>query len=108
MVHVPFDVPVRMGIKRVILLITADLHLFVTPLGKDSVRCAKVTSYHLMTEPQAGGKSMNAIDLAFPAQLEIIHDLDHPIIVIIAYGGVAVARNFVVELCDGCRNWVGV
>lgn len=98
-------IPVRMYVLRIVLLIAADLDLFISPLWENRVRSTKVTSKLFMAEPQPRRERMYTINLF---ALDIIHDLDLPIIAYISNSRVAVAGNFIVELRDGREDGVGV
>ncbi len=101
-----FHVPICVHILWVILLIATDLNLFETPLRQDGIRRSKITSKNLVTESHTSSEGMDAIN--FVALLDIVNDLDGPVIVVIADSGVTVARDFMVEFGDGRRNLVGV
>lgn len=107
-IDMAFNIPVRMSIAGVIVLITSNFHLLETPLWQDRVGGTEITPKQLMTEPQTSSKRMNLVHLALLAQLDIIYNLDNPVVLIVSYSSVAVARNFVVVFGDRSWDRVGV
>ena len=90
-VPVVLDVPVRMGVTRIVLLITADLDLLEPPLWKDGVCRTEVAAENMVTEAQTGRERMDPLHLIFLAHLDIINDLDDPVVMMITDGRVAIA-----------------
>ena len=100
------DVPVRMRVSGVVLLLAADLDLLEAPLRQDGVRSAQVASQHLVAESHASSQRMDVLNLL--SSLQVVHDLDDPVVLFVADGRVTVARNFVVQLRDRGGDGVGV
>ena len=97
------DVPEGMDVRRVVLLLAADLDLLETPLREHSVRRAEITARGPVAEAQAGRERVDAFVLVLGATVDVIDDLDDPVVLVVADGRVTVARHFVVEL--GNRRW---
>ena len=106
MVPVALNVPVRMRVLRVVLLITADLDLLETPLRQDCVRSTKIATKRLVTETHASRERVHAVGLR--PRFKVINDFDNPVVLLVADGRVAIARDFVVQLRDGRRDGVRV
>ena len=98
------DIPIRMSVVRVVFLITRNLDLFEAPLREDRVRSTKITTKRLVSEPQASRQRVNAVDVLFAALFHIINNFNPPVIAMVAYGSVSVARDFMVEFCDRSRD----
>ena len=107
-INVALDVPVGVRIAWVVLLITADLDLFETPLRENCVCRTQITAENVVPEAQTGCKRVYTLQILLFAQFDIVHDFDDPIIMLVSDCRVAVARNFMVELRDGGRYCVGV
>ena len=95
-ITVTFDVPVRVRVFGVVLLVTADLNLLETPLRQNSVRSAEVASKVLVAETQTGGKRVNL--RWHRTLLDIVYDFNDPVVLVITDSRVTVARDFVVQL----------
>ena len=95
------DVPEGMDVRRVVLLLAADLNLLETPLREHSVRRAEITARGPVAEAQAGRERVDALVLVLGATVDVVDDLYDPIVLVVADGRVTVARHFIVEL----GNW---
>ena len=102
------NVPVGVNIIRVILLVAADFDLLETPLGKHSVRRAEVAARVLVAEAQPRRQRVDLLILVLAPTVDVVHDLDDPIVLVVADRRVAVARDFIVQLGDWCRDRVRV
>jgi len=84
-----------MRIRRIILLITANLDLLETPLRQNRIRRSKVTPQVLMLKPQPRRERMYLVHLG---PFDIVHNLDLPVIMVVPNRLVPVTRHLVVEL----------
>jgi hypothetical protein len=91
------NVPESMNIIRADILLTRYFDLLETPLRQYGVISAKVTSKYMVTQPHPRGQRLNGVNLIFAALLDIVYNLNAPIIMDIADGLVAIARHFIVE-----------
>lgn len=105
LVPVGLDVPVSVDIARVVLLDTGGLNLLETPLRQVDVASAEVAVEVDVSETEGGSQSA---DLGVIARRSVVDNLDNPVVLGVADGGVAVARNFVVGLGDGSGDRVRV
>ena len=96
-------VPVRVHVIRVVFLVARHLNLLEAPLGQDRVRRTEVAAERLVFETQARRERVNALDFVLRAKLDVVHDLDNPVVVIVADSRVSVARHLVLVL----RHWRG-
>ena len=103
-----FHVPVCVDILRVVFFVAADLDLFESPLRQDHIGSFKVTPEVYMLEPQPGRQRVDFFKVTFASSLDIVHDLNLPMVLHIANSFISVTRHLVVEFGDGSWNWVGV
>ena len=97
-----------MDIFRVVLLFAANLDLFESPLRQDRISSPQVTPEMHVPEPQPGRQRMNFLKVAFASPVDVVHDLDLPMILYVTNRLVSVAGYFVVEFGDGSWDRVGV
>lgn len=102
------DIPPRMRVLRVVLLVTGYLDLLPTPLRQRHIGGLEVTTQDLMPEPQPRRQRVNTFDVLLVAQDHVVDDLDDPVVVIIADRQVTVGGNFKVLLGHGRREGVRV
>ena len=100
------DIPVCVGILGVVLLFAGNLDLLETPLRKNSIRGSQVASQSLVLEAQSCSQRVDPVDLL--ATVNVVNDFDLPVIVPIADGIIAVARNFVGSFGDRSSDVVRV
>ena len=108
LVPVRLDVPVRVDVARVVLLVARHLDLLEAPLRQHRVRRAQVASGGLMPKPEARGQGVDPLVLVLGAAVDVIDNLNHPVVLVVADCGVAIARHFVVELRHRRRDRVRV
>ena len=107
-VPVRLDVPVRVDVARVVLLLAAHLDLLEAPLRQDRVRRAQVAARCLVAESQAGRQRVDPLVLVLGAAVDVVDDLDNPVILVVADSRVAVARHLIVKLRHRRRDGVRV
>lgn len=81
LIRVGFNVPLCVGITRVVLLGTRDLNLLETPLRQVSVGALQVTAKNLVLETKRSGKGANP---ATVTRSHIPDNLNLPVIFLIA------------------------
>jgi hypothetical protein len=100
-------VPMRVGIRFIVLLVARHFDLLEPPLGQHRVGRSQITSQCLVPKPQSSRQRMDPIDFLPPSPVQVIHDLNDPVVVIVPNCPVPVAAHFVVALChwrnDGVR-----
>lgn len=99
------DVPVCEHVAGVVLLDASDFNLLETPLWEIHVAGAEVTAETCMSQTECSGESADPATI--PA-CGIGHNLNCPMVFVIANGHVTVARNFVISLSKRSLNSVGV
>lgn len=99
------NVPVCEHVAGVVLLDASDFNLLETPLWEIHVAGAEVTAETCMSQTECSGEG--ADPAAIPA-CGIRHNLNCPMVFVIADGHVTVARHLVVSLSKRCLNSVGV
>lgn len=107
-IPVTLDIPIGVRIIWVVLLRARHLNLLEPPLGQVLVRSAEVASQMIVSEPQTRRKRMDTRNMILLSLLEIVNDLDLPVVMEIANRRVPVARHLVVELRDRRGNVMGV
>lgn len=94
------NVPVRVLILGIVVLVARHLDLLETPLRKYSIRCDQVAARVEVPESQPCRKRMDPVKLGARTSNEVVNDFDNPVIVRISDSSIAVARDFVVEFRD--------
>jgi len=87
------DIPVRVGIFGVVLLFTSNLDLLETPLRQDSICSSQIAAQCLMLEAQTCRQRVDPVDLL--ATVDIVYNFDLPVIMPVANGVIAIARNLI-------------
>jgi hypothetical protein len=104
-VPVSLNIPVGVGVARVVLLGASNLDLLETPLRQVHVAGSEITAKNLMLETESGGESS---DLATVTRGRVANNLDLPVVLFVTNSQVTVAGNLLVASCDGSSNVVGV
>lgn len=73
-------VPIGVHILGADILLARDFDLFETPLWQNCIIGPEITSKHLMLKTHSGRQRMDPLNLVLPSLLDIIHDLDYPVI----------------------------
>jgi hypothetical protein len=102
---VSLNIPVGVGVARVVLLGASNLDLLETPLRQVHVAGSEITAKNLMLETESGGESS---DLATVTRGRVANNLDLPVVLFVTNSQVTVAGNLLVASCDGSSNVVGV
>jgi hypothetical protein len=97
-IPVSLNVPVGVGVTRVVLLGASNLNLLETPLRKVDVASPEVAAKDLVLETESSGESP---DLAAVARSRITNNLNLPVVLVITNSQVTVAGNFLVASGDG-------
>lgn len=100
-----FNVPVGEGILWVVVLGAGDLNLLETPLRQVDISGTQITPKRSMPESECGGQGS---DLRPIVGGDILDNFNGEMVLIIADGGVAVTRDFLINLGDWCRDIVRV
>jgi len=95
-VPVALDVPMRVGVFRVVLLVAAHFDLLESPLGQALGRSAEVAPRYVMTEAQPSRERMYPLEALTTPAANVIDDLDIPVIILVTNRDVSVARHLVV------------
>lgn len=96
-----FNVPVSIDIAGLVLLRARDFNLLETPLGQIRVASTEVAAE--IRVPQPEGRSQRAYLRIVPRR-GITDNFNDPVVLGISHGGVSVAGDFPVTLCDGSSN----
>ena len=107
-VPMALDIPVGMFIFRRIRLVASDFHLLEAPSWKSGARSSKVAPAVLMPNAQASRQAVYPLKLFLATSKHVVDGLNHPVIVDVADCSVAVARDFVVILCERSSDGVRV
>lgn len=99
-VPLTLDVPVRIWVVRVVLIVARYLDLLESSLGRILVRRADVAVEYGVPETQTHRERVNPIDLLTLPTVKIVDDLDLPVVALIASVCISLARNPVVQLGD--------
>ena len=105
-IPVTLDIPNRVRVVGIILLIAADLDLFKAPGRQMNIGRNKVTPKVFMPEPQACRQAACIGDLFSTAEDEVGVDFDDPVITCIPDGAISVPGDLMVLLRNGGRNCV--
>ena len=105
LIPVSFDVPVGVHILGVVLRHAGSLDLLETPLRQVDITGAEIASKGGMLESES---SRQGPDLGSVARGNVADDFHRPVILLVADGGVSVARDFLVRLGDWGGDVVGV
>lgn len=97
-----------MRVFFIVFLGTRNFDLFESPLGQDGVGCAQITSQGLVPEPQTCRQRMDAVDLFPPASVQVVYNLDNPVVMPVSDSRVSVAADFIVGFGDRGSNSVRV
>jgi hypothetical protein len=102
-VPVSLNIPMGVGVARVVLLGAGNLDLLETPLRQVHVASSEIAAKNLMLETEGGGESA---DLAAVTGGRVADNLDLPVVLFVANGQVTVAGNLLVASCDRSSNIV--
>ena len=95
-----FYVPPGMNIARIVVLDTRYFNLLESPLRKDGICRTKVTSKLLVAETHSSCQRIDTIDMALASSLQIVHNFNAPVVMIVPDGRISVTRYFIVQLRD--------
>jgi hypothetical protein len=98
LVDVRLNVPVGVGIARVVFLGAGHLDLLETPLRQVDVAGAQIAAHRRVLQTEARGQGA---DLAPVAGRGVADNLNLPVVLIVTDSSVAVARNLPLRLGDG-------
>lgn len=96
-VPVRLNVPVGVGITRIVVLGAGNLNLSETPLRQIDIAGAEVATHDWVFQAEGSGQRANFASIT---RGNISHDLNLPVIFVVAYSKVAVAGDFLVRLGD--------
>lgn len=97
-----------MNVFGIVLLVASDLDLLETPLRKRNICCAQVTIQVGVSEPHSSGQCVNPLDLALLPGKHIVDDFHDPVVVAVPDTSISVAGHFIMVLCHGSRDSVGM
>ena len=107
-IPVTFYVPICVHILGTDILLARDLDLFEAPLWQNRIISPEITSKHLMLKTHPRRQRVDPMNLFLLPLLNIINDLDYPVIIDVTDGHIAIRRYLIIELGDRCRNDVRV
>jgi len=102
---VGLDVPVGVGVTRVVLLGAGHLNLLEAPLRQVDIASAEVAAHGLVPETEGGGQGA---DLAPVPGRGVADNLNLPVVLVVANRRVTVAGNLPLRLGDGRGDLVRV
>jgi hypothetical protein len=105
LVPVSLDVPVGVRVTGVVLLRAGNFDLLETPLRQVLVTSTEVAAKSLVLKTESSSKGS---DSAAIARCGVTHNLNLPVILVVANSNVAVARNLLIRLGHRGGNIVGV
>mgnify|MGYP005989195533 CR=1 FL=1 len=104
-VGMSLNVPVSIGIARVVILGAGNFDLLETPLRQVAVGSSEVAAEDRVLETESGGQSADSASVAGGGVTE---NLNLPVVLVVTNGQVTVARNFLVGLGYRGSDFVGV
>src|SRR5271155_1497316 len=101
LIPMTFNVPMRVGILGIVILTAGHFDLFESPLRQIDVRGSQITSKHLMFKSERSHQRPNLRSIA---RIQVLDNINNPMILIISNSQIAITRNFILALCNGSRN----
>jgi hypothetical protein len=95
LVPVSLYVPMSVDVARIVLLDAGDFNLLETPLRQVDVSGSEVAPQDSMPETECRRQRS---DLGSVRRRHVAHDLDLPMVLVVADRGIAITRYFVVGL----------
>jgi hypothetical protein len=89
-------------------LVASDFDLLESPSGQDRIRGSQITIQQLVLESHSRSERVYPSVMSILAGMGIIHNLDHPKIIVVPYRLISVAGHFMVFFRNGCSDGVRV
>ena len=105
-IPVTLDIPNRVWVVGVILLIAANLDLLEPPGRQMNIGRDKVAAKDLVPEPHARGQAAHIGDSFPAAEDEVGVDLDNPVVTCVPHGAISVSGDLIVLLRNGRSDCV--
>lgn len=96
-----FNIPDRVWVVGIILLIAANLDLLKAPGRQMNIGRNEVTTKALMLEPHTGRQAAHIGNLLPTAENEVGVNLDNPVVTCVPDSGITVPGDLIVLLRDG-------
>ncbi|SRR5258706_9381349 len=103
-IPVTLNIPNRVGVVGIILLIATDLDLLKAPGWQMNIGRNEVTPKTLMLESQTRRQAAYIGDLFSTAEDEVGVDFDEPVVTCVPNGGISVPGDLMIVLRNGCSN----
>ena len=103
-VDVCLNVPVRIDIVWIVLLVTADFNLLETPLWEIDICRSKITTQSFMSEAKPCSQRMNTVNIILSASFQVVNNFNLPVIMEISDSRISITRNLVMKFSNRSRN----